>query len=72
MNRFEVEPLRDSRVEIDHDILRHRIAVSESELMEFDERADCQFDRTLPRSLIDLRILEQFRERFSCEERQNE
>jgi hypothetical protein len=72
MNRFEIEPLRDSRVEIDHDILRHRIAVSESGLMEFDERADCQFDRTLPRSLIELRILEQFRERFSCEERQNE
>src|SRR5262245_45177392 len=49
VNGLEIEPVRDASLEIDQNILRHGIAVSESCLMKLRECADCKFDRPLLR-----------------------
>ena len=44
MDGFEVEPVGDSRLEVDHHVLSHRVTVGKSESMELGERDDRQFD----------------------------
>ncbi len=40
MNGLEVEPVGDSSIEVDHDVLGHGVTVRESTAMELGERSD--------------------------------
>jgi hypothetical protein len=62
---LEIDPVRDCALEVDQDILRHRIAVSEPASMKVGKRSDGQRDRLFPERVAECWILEQGRERLA-------
>ena len=72
MHGLEVEPVRDSGLEVDQHVLRHGVPVSESQVMELGKGDDRSVDRPLSDRLLQLRILQQGRQRLSSDERQDE
>ena len=74
MNGLEVEPARDSGLEVDEHVLGHGVAVRQSEPMECGEADDRQFDGPFCDRLPQLRsaILQQARQRLSRKPRQDE
>ena len=72
MNGLEVEPVGDSGLEVDQHVLGHGVPVGESQVMELGEGDDRPFDGPLPDRLLQLRILQQGRQRLSSEARQDE
>ncbi|MGH7575361.1 MAG: hypothetical protein ACREM1_09595, partial [Longimicrobiales bacterium] len=72
MNSLEVEPVADAGLEVDEHILGHRVAVSESQAMELGESDDRPFDGRFADRRIELRVLQQGRQRFSGEAGQDE
>ena len=72
MNGLEVEPVGDAGLEVDQHVLGHGVAVGESQAMELGEGDDRPFDGPLPDRLLQLRILQQRRQRLSSEARQDE
>ena len=72
VNRLEVEPVRDSSLEIDHHVLRHGVAMGESEEMHLAEGSHRQLDGPLPRHGLELLILQHARQRLPSQARQAE
>ena len=72
MNGLEVEPVGGSGLEVDQHVLGHGVSVGESQAMELGKCDDRQFDGPLPDRLLQLRILQQGRQRLSSEARQHE
>src|SRR5688572_7910624 len=72
MNRLEVEPVGGAGLQIDQDVLRHRVGVGEPQVMQLAEGDDRPFDCRLSKRLLKCRILQPGRQRASREKWQDE
>ena len=72
MNGLKVEPVGDLGLEVDQHVLGHGVPVGKSQVMELGEGDDRPFDGPLPDRLLQLRVLQQGRQRLSSEARQDE
>ena len=72
MNRLEVEPAGDSGVTIDEHVLGHRVRVRKSLPMELHESGDRPSDGLRPDRVVQLRVLQKRRQRFSSDPWQDE
>ena len=72
MNGLEVEPVGDAGLEINEYVLGHGVAVGKSQAVELGQGDDRPFDRPLSDRLLQLRVLQQGRQRLSSEMWQDE